>query len=88
LKIGCWYRPFSEYIPQRRWTASLGAVEETAVAHGPDFVLGLCLAVGTFGGILIGFYTGWLFPLTAAGLAVGLVVGAKLNPDDVGRQPH
>jgi len=58
------------------------------VTHGPDFVLGLCLAVGTLGGLVIGFYTGWLFPLTAAGLAVGLGVGAKLNPEDVGHQQH
>ena len=86
MRVG--FAGYQEYIPQRRWTASLGAVEENAVTHGPDFVLGLCLAVGTLGGLVIGFYTGWLFPLTAAGLAVGLGVGAKLNPEDVGHQQH
>jgi hypothetical protein len=58
------------------------------VTHGPDFVLGLCMVAGAVGGLLFGLYTGWLFPLTAAGLAVGLGVGAKLNPDDPEHQSH
>jgi len=58
------------------------------VTHGPDFVLALCMVVGAVGGLAIGFYTGWLFPLAAAGLAVGLGVGAKLNPDDIEHSQH
>jgi len=58
------------------------------VTHGPDLVLALCMVVDAVGGLAIGFYTGWLFPLTAAGLAVGLGVGAKLNPDDVEHPQH
>jgi hypothetical protein len=46
------------------------------------------MVAGAVGGLLFGLYTGWLFPLTAAGLAVGLGVGAKLNPDDPEHQSH
>jgi hypothetical protein len=56
-------------------------VEDFAVIHGPDFVLEVCTVIGALGGLLIGLYTGWLFPSAAAGLAVGLAVGGKLNPD-------
>jgi hypothetical protein len=58
------------------------------VTHGPDLVLALCMVVRAVGGLAIGFYTGLALPLTAAGLAVGLGVGAKLNPDDVEHPQH
>ena len=83
----CRFRPSSGYIPQWRWTASFVVVEETLVTHGPDFILGLCTLVGAVAGLAIGFYTGWFFPFAAAGLAAGLGVGAKLNPED-GEHPQ
>ncbi len=58
------------------------------MTHGPDFILGLCTLIGAVAGLAIGFYTGWLFPSVAAGLAVGLGVGAKLNPEDVEHPQH
>jgi H+/Cl- antiporter ClcA len=64
------------------------SIEGTSVTHGPDFLLGLCTVVGAVAGVAIGFYTGWLFPSAAAGLAMGLAVGNKLNPDDVGHSQH
>ena len=54
----------------------------------PDLTGKVAVVTGGNGGLAIGFYTGWLFPLTAAGLAVGLGVGAKLNPDDVEHPQH